>query len=194
MAESKLIRDFKGKDVQRMRNIITKDYGAKTSTQIGYTNTSVEHVEGEVWEEQGKQWTIKNGLKQTLTRFDSIKKAIVTPLCCPSCKKPMTKGRIDKYMYSIHSECLDCVIERETKLKIDGKFEEYQYNIIKQGIEYRIKEMEDVLLELLLSNSDQSFVTEAGDIEKWAGKGENTTQISQEIQEYISKLKAAINL
>ena len=30
MSESMLQREFKGKDVQRMRNIITKDYGDKT--------------------------------------------------------------------------------------------------------------------------------------------------------------------
>jgi hypothetical protein len=55
MAESKLQRDFKEKDVQRMRNIITKDYGAKTTTQVGYTTSYIEHKEGDIWEEQGKK-------------------------------------------------------------------------------------------------------------------------------------------
>jgi len=37
-----LKKEFNVKDVQRMRNIITKDYSAKTSTQIGYTREYVE--------------------------------------------------------------------------------------------------------------------------------------------------------
>jgi 23S rRNA-/tRNA-specific pseudouridylate synthase len=76
MSESMLQREFKGKDVQRMRNIITKDYTAKTATQIGYSKTQIDHKEGDVWEENNKQWTIKNGIKQTVTRFDKLKESM----------------------------------------------------------------------------------------------------------------------
>ncbi len=50
--ESLLKKEFKGKDVQRMRNIITKNYTDKTTTQIGYTKEQVDHKEGDVWEEK----------------------------------------------------------------------------------------------------------------------------------------------
>jgi hypothetical protein len=192
MAESQLQKEFKERDVQRMRNIITKDYTAKTGVQIGYTTDYVEHAEGDIWEENDKQWTIKNGLQQNITRFDKLKKLIETPLCCPKCSKPMTKGRIDKYMYSIHKTCLDCVIEHETQLKRDGKYHEYERDIRKQGIEFHIKEMEDVLLELMLNNDDESFVTENGEVEIWKGKGIDKEQMTQDVQEYIQKLKGAI--
>jgi hypothetical protein len=192
MSESQLQRDWKERDVQRMRNIITKDYSAKTGVQVGYTAGYVERKEGDVWEENGKQWTIKNGLKQTITRFDELKRKINMPLTCPNCKKPMTKGRSDKYMYSIHQMCLDCVIEHEAQLKREGTFGEYQINIIRQGAKVHIKEMEDALLELLMDQSNDSFVTEAGDIETWKGKDEGKQQLIQEIQEYIQNLKDAI--
>ena len=52
--ESRLQKDFKSRDVQRMRNLITKNYGDKTATQAGYTKQSVEHKEGDIWEENGK--------------------------------------------------------------------------------------------------------------------------------------------
>jgi len=185
-------RQFKERDVQRMRNIITKDYSAKTGVQVGYTAGYVEHKEGDVWEQDGKQWTIKNGLKQTVTRFDELKRRIVMPLTCPKCKKPMTKGHSDKYMYSIHQMCLDCVIEYETQLKRDGKYTEYELNIIRQGARTHIKEMEDVLLELLLEQSNDSFVTEDGDIETWRGNDGGKQQLIQEIQEYIQNLKDAV--
>ena len=102
----------------------------------------------------------------------------------------MTKGHIDKYMFSIHQKCSDCVFDYETKLKVRGEYQEYERNMIKQGVQYHIKEMEGVLLELLMNNSEQ-FVTENGEIEEWKGKGMNE-QFVQDIQEYIQKLKDVI--
>lgn len=194
MSDNQLQKEFKERDVQRMRNILAKNYSDKTVTQVGYKADYVERNEGDVWEEYGKKWTIKNGIKQTVTRLDDIKRKIMTPLCCPNCNKPMVKGHIDKYMYSIHQKCLDCVIEYETRLKIDGKYKEYEQNIIKQGVKYHIKEMEDVLLELMIDESNESFITEAGDIEAWKGKGENKQQIIKDIQEYIQKLQDMVEV
>ena len=193
MSDNLLKKEFKTRDVQRMRNIISKKAGDKTGVQVGYTADYVERKEGDVWEERGKQWTIKNGIKQTVTRFDAIKKQIFTPISCPNCNRPMNKGHIDKYMFSIHQKCSDCVFDYETKLKIKGEYKEYERNMIKQGIVYHIKEMENVLLELLMGESNESFITEAGDIEKWNGKGGNTSQLIKDIQEYIQKLKDAMN-
>ena len=193
MSDNKLKKEFNTRDVQRMRNIITKDYSAKTGTQVGYNKEYIDHKEGDIWEENGKKWTIKNGIKQTINKLDGIKKLLVTPLTCPSCHIPMTKGRIDKVMYSIHQKCSDCVIKHETKLKLEGKFEEYQKNINNQSIAYHIKEMENVLLELAMNQSEESFVTEGGDIETWKGNGIDTKTLIQDIQEYIQKLRDAMN-
>jgi len=68
MAESKLIKDFKKKDVARMRNLITKKFGDSSSTQVGYTKATQDHQEGDTWEERGKTWTIKNGIKKVTTQ------------------------------------------------------------------------------------------------------------------------------
>jgi len=187
-----LQREFKGKDVQRMRNIITKDYTAKTTTQIGYSKTQTDHKEGDVWDENGKQWTIKNGIKQTVTRFDKLKESIHLPLTCPNCNKAMRGDRLNKKMWPIHKMCFDCVILMETKLKITGQYEEYARGLVTGGVKAHIKDLEDVMLELALSDNNESFVTEAGDVEKWAGKGVDKQKITTELQEYIQKLKEHI--
>jgi hypothetical protein len=192
MSDNLLKREFKTRDVQRMRNIITKKAGDKTGVQVGYNADYVERKEGDVWEERGKKWTIKNGLKQTVTRFDDIKKKIFAPITCPNCNKPMTKGQFDKYMFKIHQKCSDCVIEYETKLKLKGEYKEYERDMIKQGVVYHIKEMENVLLELLIGQSGEQYVTEGGDIEEWKGKSLDN-QFIKDIQEYIQKLKGAID-
>ena len=192
MSESKLIKDWKSSDVQRMRNLLTNTPSNTTKPQIGYNKKHTDYEEGSIWEERGKKWTIKNGIKQTVTRFDAIKKQIFTPITCPSCNKPMTKGHFDKYMFKIHQKCSDCVIDYETKLKVRGEYKEYEQNMIRQGVAYHIKEMENVLLELLMNQSGEQYVTEAGDIEEWKGKSLDN-QFVQDIQEYIQKLKDAMN-
>lgn len=188
MSESKLQREFKERDVQRMRNIIRKEYTAKTTTQIGYTKTQVDHKEGDVWEENGKKWTIKNGIKQTITRFDELKKVINLPLTCPNCGKAMKNHTLNKKMWSIHKKCFDCVIIHETELKRQGKFEEYAKNLIFGGFKQYIKDLEDALMDFTNEVDDQ-FVTEQGDIEVWKGKGVDKSEIVKEIQNHIKELK-----
>lgn len=188
MEESQLKREFRERDVQRMRNIITKDYTAKTVTQVGYSKAQVDRNEGDVWEEDGKKWTLKNGIKQSVTRFDSLKKAISLPIACPKCNKGMKSTSLNKKMWPIHKMCFNCVIEMETELKRTGQFEEYVRDLTTRGIKTYIKDLEDALLDMA-SESNESFVTEAGDIEKWAGNGLNDEKLTQDLQEYIQKLK-----
>ncbi len=194
MAESKLQREFRERDVQRMRNLITKDYGAKTGVQVGYTKEYVERKEGDVWEENGKNWTIKNGIKMTISKLDNVKKILQLPLTCPECSKAMKDFDMNRKMYSIHNMCYDCVIKFETKLKAQGKYQEYERNMIQKGVNSYIKELEDLMLELALSNNEESFVTEAGDIEKWSGGNIDKGKIIEELAEYINTLKEHNNL
>jgi hypothetical protein len=192
MSESMLQREFKGRDVQRMRNIITKDYTAKTTTQIGYSKAQINHKEGDVWEEAGKKWTIKNGIKQTVTRLDKLKEYIHLPLSCPNCGNAMKNHTLNKKMWSIHKMCFDCVVIMETELKRTGQFEEYARSLTTRGVKAYIKDLENIILEIALEETNEGFVTEAGDIEKWAGKGIDKQKITTEIQEYIQKLKEHI--
>jgi hypothetical protein len=190
MGESMLQREFRERDVQRMRNLITKNFNNKTTTQVGYTKTQEEHKEGDVWEENNKSFTIKNGIKVTLSKLDNVKKLLQIPLCCPKCNKPMKKGNIDKKMWAVHKMCFDCVIEYETLLKRDGKYEEYERTIIKAGAKEYIYDLEQAFEDLINSTND-NIVTEDGHIENWS-KG-NTDNLQKELKEYIDKLKNEYN-
>jgi hypothetical protein len=189
MAESKLQREFRERDVQRMRNLITKDYSAKTQSQVGYSKEYIERNEGDIWEENNKTWTIKNGIKMTVSKLDDIKKILQLPLVCPKCSKHMKNYELNKKMYSIHKMCFDCVIEFETKLKVEGTYKEYERNLINKGLDVYIKELEDFMLELALNSNEESFITEAGDIEKWSGGNIDKQTIINDLAEYINSLK-----
>ena len=182
--ESTLKKEFSKRDVQRMRNLITGKSGDRTQVQAGYEKTQQNYKEGDIWEEDGKKWTIKNGVKQSITKLDKFKHLISLPLTCPSCKKPMKSDDINKKMYSIHKMCLGCVVEMETKLKAEGKYQDYEKNIINSN---RIASLEDFekALDAWLEEKD-TFVSEQGDIENWSG-GDKTKayeEIKKKIQEW----------
>ena len=188
MEESKLQREFKGRDVQRMRNIITKDYNAKTTTQVGYSKAYIDRKEGDVWEENGRKWTIKDGIKKTVSKLSHFKKLTVLPITCPQCSKPMKNTEYNKKMYSIHKMCIDCVAKMETQLKIDGKYNDYVKGILNINKNKELDDFELAIQDWLNSQND-TFVSEAGDIESWKGGKISELEIKN-IKEYIAKLRA----
>lgn len=183
--ESTLKKEFKKSDVQRMRNIITGKSGDKTQILGGWESKTEEHKEGDIWEENGKKWTIKNGVKQSITKLDKFKHLISFPLTCPNCSSPMKADSLNKKMYSIHSMCFDCVIKMEDKIKIEGKWDEYAKNILNSNKNASLEEFEQAI-ESWMQDKD-TFVSEAGDIESWSGGDKK--KVYEEIKANLDKLK-----
>ena len=162
-----LNKQFSERDVQRMRNLITGKNGNKVGQSVGYSKADEDYKEGDVWEYDGRKWTIKNGIKQNITKFDSAKKAHVMPLFCPCCKKKMDPG-FDTPYYNIHKKCFNCVIEFEHQLRVEGLYEQYESRIINSDIDGMIEDFKNYIAEQITITND-SFITEQGDIEKWDG-------------------------
>jgi len=184
-----LNKEFKRKDVERMRNLIKGKTGESAEVQVGYTTKKVDHKEGDVWTEGGKDWTIKDGIKQTATKLDKVKKEAILPLFCPSCGGIMKK-RNDVKMYNIHKKCFDCVIDMEHKLKIEGKYEEYERNTLANNAEDYTNDLELYLLEALNDSNDQ-FVSERGEVERWKG-GLDKEKVTEELKEFFDDHKKSI--
>ena len=175
-----LKKEFKRKDVERMRNLIKGDTGKSAELQVGYTTKKEDHKEGDIWEEGGKKWTIKDGIKQTYTKLDKIKKEALLPLFCPNCKSLM-KHRNDIKMYKIHNKCFNCVIEMEHQLEIEGKYDEYERNMIAKNAESYLDDLEAYLTEAI-NESNTSYVSERGEVERWKG-GIDKEKFTSEIEE-----------
>jgi len=175
-----LNKEFKQTDVNRMRNLIKGKANESTGTQIGYKKETKDYKEGDVWTEGRKTWTIENGIKQTVSKLDVIKKEVFMPLSCPCCSKIMKK-RLDKPNYKIHKKCFDCVVEFEHKLKIKGEYKNYIKKLeVKNSLDI-VNEMESYLLDAI-NTSNSSFVSEDGVVEKWNG-GINKKEWNQKVKE-----------
>ena len=185
-----LKKEFKRKDVDRMRNLIKGNANVSSETQIGYKKSQIERKEGDIWEENKKTWTIKNGIKQTISKLDHIKKEIFIPLCCPNCGKVMKK-RLDKPNYRVHKKCHDCVIEFEHKLKIEGKYKEYKEKLKYKNVFTIVNEIESYLLDAINNTSNSQYVSETGVIERWKG-GIDKKGLSKSIKKSIKKSRKYI--
>ena len=173
-----LKKEFNRKDVNRARNLITGKSGASSETQVGYKKKRIEYKEGDVWVENKKTWTIKDGIKQTISKMDAIKKEIFMPLCCPKCSKVMKK-RLDKPNYRIHKMCFDCVIDYEHKLKIRGEYDDYIKRLKLKNRLTEIDEIENMFLDLA-NQSNEGYISEQGELERWKG-GVDINKISADI-------------
>jgi hypothetical protein len=185
MKDNVLKKEFSKNDVQRVRNLVQGKYGEKTVQSVGYSKKQEFHKEGDVWEVDGKRWTIKNGIKQTITKLDKIKNLVVMPLACPTCKGVMKLTDIEKKMWAIHKTCFNCVLEKEAEIKRQGKWVEYEGGIMNTNKNAALVDLEGALESWFVQ--DDSFVTEQGDIESW--NGGNKKDIYKQVKERIAELK-----
>lgn len=189
--ETLLKKEFKESDVQRVRNLVNKDYTSGVKVQTGYRKASHKHKEGDIWEESGKKWTIKNGIKQNITKLDKAKKALRIPLRCPKCNGPMEHW-LAKKMYKIHGFCFDpCTVDFEHELKEAGLYDQYEKRMMEGSMKAFGKDIEAWTFEFL--NQENNFVTEQGDIEKWNNNdSEFKERILSNLKGYLKELNKRI--
>lgn len=190
--ETLLKKEFKESDVQRVRNLVNKDFTSGVKVQTGYRKSSKKHKEGDIWEESGKQWTIKNGLKQNITKLDDAKKALRMPLRCPKCNGPMEHW-LAKKMYKIHGFCFDpCVVEYEDSLKQAGLYEEYEKKMIHGNAKEFVDDIERWILDSV--GDKHTFVTEQGVVEDWGGMNNKTREkILKDLKEFTITMRKHIS-
>ena len=99
----------------------------------------------------------------------------------------MVSDKLDKDFYNIHKKCLNCVIDFEHELRKAGLYEAYSKNIHNSEIESFIGGFKE-FIESELSETNSSYVTEAGDVEKWVG-GLNKERVLESLDKTIKHLE-----
>jgi len=186
MNDNVLKKEFSKKDVQRARNLVTGNTNARSTDGIGYTKKHSHYIEGDIWEENGRTWTIKNGLRQNVTKMDKFKTMGKMPLFCPECGTLMKK-HLDTKVFPAYQKCFDCVVDYEAQLQKEGKSEEYFTGLRNDHVQSAINEFTS-FMETRMKESNNNFITEAGDVESWRG-GISKDQIAKELKEGIEFLE-----
>jgi len=156
--------------------------------------------EGEEWEdENGNKWVLKNGVRIPKTNEEGI----IHREICKDCGKDIRFSdtyRLDIKTWRPTGLCFDCYYKYETKLKEEGKWEEYNK---KRNLENERSYIKDCLkkfdeaLKWCEEKKDKplEFCNSDGSIEKWDNK-ESVEALSKQIQEdikhYNNRLKVVI--
>ena len=112
------------------------------------------------------------------------------PWFCPSCKKTMKK-RLDNKMWLLYNHCFDCQIDFENKLRLEGKFEEWEQNKVTAN---QKSYLEDLLVDLdEWRNTKIEFQEQVGvqdmemQKEKWTQNQEQVKEMADKAEEFIRK-------
>lgn len=153
-------------------------------------NKHVSHKEGDVWEESGKTWTIKNGIKRTVNKMDQARREQYVPLSCPRCKGTM-KGPTNEKIWAINKTCLNCLVEQEHEILKAGKWAEYEKTKVLANANAFCADMESALQDYLQTSQTQAHVTEDGMIERW--KDADKTHLKAVADSEVNQLKQIID-
>ena len=158
------------KNVKAVREMIAGTHKSQTKTNVsfGQTKTHIKREVGEQWtDDDGTLWEQRKGFKVKLGKLSKLREELTK---FPKCKKDIctctNPKRNDIKMKTIHGMCFDCVIEMEHKLKIEGKYEEYEREKILANMKSWLKGAE-VEKEALKTALKAKFVNEDGSIEEW---------------------------
>lgn len=156
----------------------------KTVIDLSQSNNEI-HKEGDIWEDNGKEWTIEDGIKISKTKTSYIKQTNAVPLICPICKKQMN-SRQDTHFWNLKYKCFDCVVKEDTEKIINNDFNEIEL-VNKNKVSF-LEEFEDYIEEY--KEFDQ-VIHETGLIERWetVNTKEEKEKIIQEVRKLIEERK-----
>ena len=95
--------------------------------------------------------------------------------------------QLDPHYYKAYGVCLDCARKMETKHKTEGTWKEHTKDVRNQEIDHTIEEFK-TFMEMKMNETNDGFVTESGEVEKWVG-GINKERAEKALQEGIEYLK-----
>ena len=122
--------------------------------------------------------------------LDEAKKAARLPMACPECGEAM-KLPLDKKMYPIHKKCSLCVAKYESKLKLEGKYQDYVREMVSKNMITHLEEAEQFIEDFRRQSVD-TYVTEDGEVEDWSGKVDKS-QIIDKWKEELKEMKKMVD-
>ena len=127
-----------------------------------------------------------------IDRLSDIMKEARMPWFCPECDKTMKK-KLDNKFWRMMGHCFDCQVKIENKLRVEGKWEEYEKKKILENKKAYLKDLKQSIDEFEASGGKTTFFNEVGVTEKgvekeeWSMGQENFDQLVDEAREHIER-------
>ncbi len=116
------------------------------------------------------------------------------PWFCPECKKTMKKKLDDKF-WRMFGHCFDCQITIENKLRIEGKYEEWERKKVLENKKSFLHDLKQSIDDFEKTEGKAEFFNSVGvrdvelEKENWSMGDEKFNKIITEAREYIQSLE-----
>lgn len=187
--------DIKIESLEDVKKLLAGEHDSQNKISVGYTEHKKEEQItrqiGDKWfDEDGNEWEQRNGYKIKLGKEwqQELHEYLNSFPNCPkeTCTCSMPK-RLDQKMKRIHGMCFDCVVSMEHKIRLEGKWEEYEKRKIKENALAWLKEAEKDKDAIANELSRLEFTNDFGDNEEWKtpfNKEEMLEKIEKEFAEF----------
>lgn len=187
--------EIKIDSVDDVRKLLSGEHESQNKVQVGFVADKKEDDKsreiGDRWfDSDGNEWEQKNGYKIKLGKVwqQELHEYLNSFPNCPkeSCTCGIPK-RLDQKMKKIHGMCFDCVVKMEHKIRLEGKWDEYEKTKLKENAMAWLSEAERDKNLIVEELSRLEFANEFGDVEKWdtkINKEELLSKIENEFEEF----------
>lgn len=187
-------------NVKAVQQMLDGTHKFQTKKAVGFSDAkttakkSEHHNVGDIWEEVDPSGTIyvieqRDGFRIRKTKNSEIFQEIRDEIrSFPNCRKDTCTCAgshwLDQKMRKLHGMCFDCTIDMEHQMKLNGTYEEYEQNKIRENKLAWLREAErDVeLLKQTYTKSIQFISNSDGQTENWTSK-----MTAEEFEETIQK-------
>lgn len=182
------------KNTEALKKILGGDHKSQTKLEVGFQkNQVVKREVGEEWtDETGQKWIQCDGYRKKIGRFAELRKELKQFKNCPheicKCTKP---GPADLKMKTYHGMCLDCVVDKEHQMRMDGTYDDYEKDIMKKNAIAWLKqasEETEILKDII--NNPTKYYDEHGPVEKW--ESTNSEALLEQIETQFTDTKSRI--
>ena len=182
-----------------VKRVLSGDF---VNVQIGYGSNEkdIQRKIGETWVGlDGIEWEQMNGYKSKVTKLDYIREEINKYNSCPMeiCNvNQYNETRLDKKFRNLMGMCGKCVAKLETKIRVDGNWEEYEKNKVKQNAISYLKDKQTELQDMVNALENFSTIRENGTVDKWSKLDPEQVKkdIIDDFERYKSEVKKQYNI
>jgi len=177
------------KNIKAVNEMLLGEHKTQTKKVIAFDEKKViKRDVGATWsDDKGQTWEQKNGYKVKVGKFAKLREELKS---FPNCNKEtcvcVEPTQLDLKMKAYHGMCLDCVVDMEHKMKLEGTYDEYERKKLLSNGEAWLKSAE-IEKDILKAGMKAKFINEDGSIEDWGGQNEE--EVMARIEDGFTKFK-----
>lgn len=139
---------------------------------------------GDTWQDDdGNVWIQHEGWLEKVSKMAQIREELGLTMFsvkkCSKCGNKITTN-LDRKFFTLRQQCFDCVVKEETRLKIIGKYAEYESRIMINNALSFFKDAKQELEHYIeTTTGEDTYFNDDGTQQKWVGASKHAKEFFQ---------------